>query len=204
MKFRIAVDVGGTFTDAIALDGTGRVTFVKTMSTPEDQSIGFMNGLERLAGEIGMECSELLSKTERIVHGMTVATNSLIERKGATVGLLTTAGHRDVLEMREGLKPERYNLRLPRMEPLVPRALRLGVVERMSADGRIVTPLDRTSLDKVIDILIQAGVNSVAVCYLHSYRDDRHEQKTLEVLRSAMPEVYVSLSSQVLPDCSFL
>ena len=200
MKFRIAVDVGGTFTDAIALDGTGRVTFVKTMSTPEDQSIGFMNGLERLAGEIGMECSELLSKTERIVHGMTVATNSLIERKGATVGLLTTAGHRDVLEMREGLKPERYNLRLPRMEPLVPRALRLGVVERMSADGRIVTPLDRTSLDKVIDILIQAGVNSVAVCYLHSYRDDRHEQKTLEVLRSAMPEVYVSLSSQVLPE----
>jgi len=196
---RVAADVGGTFTDVIAVDDSGKVTFVKTASTPEDQSIGVMNGLGRLADAIGMELSELLSKTGRIVHGMTVAANALLERKGAKVGLLTTAGHRDVLEMREGLKPERYNLRLPRMEPLVPRALRLGVEERIRADGRIATPLNRASLDKAIETLTRAKVNSVAVCYLHAYRDDRHERKTLEVLASSMPDVYVSLSSQVLP-----
>jgi N-methylhydantoinase A len=199
MMFRIAADVGGTFTDVIAVDDAGKVTFVKTASTPEDQSIGVMDGLGRLAGELGMDLPELLSNTERIVHGMTVATNALLERKGANVGLLTTAGHRDVLEMREGLKPERYNLRLPRMEPLVPRNLRLGVEERIRADGRIATPLDRESLDQAIATLKRAKVNSVAVCYLHAYRDDRHERETLEVLGSALPDVYVSLSSQVLP-----
>lgn len=197
--FRLAADVGGTFTDVIAVDDAGNVTFIKTESTPEDQSIGVMNGLNRLANEMGMELPELLSKTGRIVHGMTVATNALIERKGAKVGLLTTAGHRDVLEMQEGLKPERYNLRLPRMEPLVPRVLRIGVEERTRADGRIETPLNRASLDKAIKNLIRARVNSVAVCYLHAYRDDLHERKTLEVLETAMPDVYVSLSSQVLP-----
>ena len=102
---------------------------------------------------LGLERAALLGETERIVHGTTVATNALLERKGARVGLLTTEGHRDVIEMREGLKDDRYNLRLPPPEQLVPRRLRLGVRERLRADGRVETPLDRASLDAAIAVL---------------------------------------------------
>ena len=197
--YRIAADVGGTFTDIIAVDDAGKVTFVKATSTPEDQSIAVMAGLENLAGVLELSLAELLSRTERVMHGMTVATNALLERKGAKVGLLTTAGHRDVLEMREGLKPERYNLRLARPAPLVPRYLRLGVRERLRGDGRVETPLDRSSLDRAIATLARAKVEAVAVCYLHAYRDDRHERLTQEALRATLPNAYVCLSSEVLP-----
>ena len=121
-------------------------TLAKVASTPEDPSIGVMAGLDRLAELLHLSPAQLLAQTERIVHGTTVATNALLEHKGAKVGLLTTEGHRDVIEMREGLKDDRYNLRMPPPEQLVPRALRLGVTERMRADGTIETPLDRTSL----------------------------------------------------------
>ncbi|MCB1739757.1 MAG: hydantoinase/oxoprolinase family protein [Gammaproteobacteria bacterium] len=197
--YRIAVDVGGTFTDVVASHADGRVTFVKAASTPEDQSKGVINGLHKLARELDLDLATLLSGTERIVHGMTVATNALLEQKGARVGLLTTAGHRDVLEMREGLKPQRYDLRLPRPSTLVPRELRLGVTERLQADGSVHTPLDMDALDTAITTLEQAGVESVAVCYLHAWREPRHEQLTRERLRSRMPDVFVSLSSEVLP-----
>jgi N-methylhydantoinase A len=197
--YRIAVDVGGTFTDVVGVDDTGSVTFAKCSSTPADQSIGVMQGLDALAERLGLSLGELLAQTERVVHGMTVATNALLERKGAKVGLLTTEGHRDILEMREGLKPERYNLRLARPEPLVPRHLRLGVRERLRADGRVATPLDLESLQQAIGVLKRAKVNSVAVCYLHAYRDDKHERETRLAIEAAMPDVYVCLSSEVLP-----
>ena len=199
MTYRIAVDVGGTFTDVVAVDATGQVTFVKAPSTPENQAIGTMDGIARLSQELGLSVADLLGSTERIVHGMTVATNALLERKGAKVGLLTTEGHRDVLEMREGLKPERYNMRLPRMEPLVPRRMRLGVRERLRADGSVEIPLDKASLDAAIAELKASDVASVAVCYLHAYRDARHEQATRRAIEEAMPGVHVSLSSDVLP-----
>ena len=197
--YRIAADVGGTFTDIVAVDDNGHVTYAKAPSTPRDQSVGVIDGLERLAQTLGTTLDDLLPLTERIVHGMTVATNALLERKGAKVGLLTTQGHRDVVEMREGLKPERYNLRLARLDPLVPRYLRLGVRERIRADGRIETPLDEQSLDAAISVLKRAKVTSVAVCYLHAYRDDTHERQTLDALEAALPGTYVCLSSQVLP-----
>ncbi|NKC13818.1 MAG: hydantoinase/oxoprolinase family protein [Gammaproteobacteria bacterium] len=196
---RLAIDVGGTFTDVVAVDEAGTVTFVKVPSTPHDQSLGVMDGIALVAGRLSVPVATLLSRTERIVHGMTVATNALIERKGARVGLLTTAGHRDILEMREGLKPERYNLRLPRAAPLVPRHLRLGVRERLRADGRVEIPLDEASLAAAIGELERAGVQAVAVGYLHAYRDDRHERATRARLAEAMPQAYVSLSSEVLP-----
>ena len=198
-RYRIGVDVGGTFTDVIAVHDAGAVTFVKAASTPDDQSVGVMDALRRLAERLDLDLGELLSRTERIMHGMTVATNALLERKGARVGLLTTAGHRDVLEMREGLKPERYDLRLPRPEPLVPRYLRLGVRERIRADGRVETPLDEESLGRAVRALARARVDSVAVCYLHAWRDDVHERRTREVLEQALQGVYVCLSSEVLP-----
>ena len=197
--YRIGIDVGGTFTDLVAVDDEGGVTFAKAPSTPADQSVGVMDGLTRLADALGMGLAALLTQTQRIVHGTTVATNALLERKGATVGLLTTEGHRDILEMREGLKPDRYNMRMPRAEPLVPRDRRLGVRERIRPDGTVEIPLDPASVESAIHTLKAKGCSSVAICYLHAYKDAGHEQATAEMVRGAMPEAYVCLSSDVLP-----
>ena len=199
-KCRIGIDVGGTFTDIVAVSDTGTVTFSKAASTPNDPSIGVMNAVERLADELGINSETLLSKTESIVHGTTVATNALLERKGAKTGLLTTLGHRDVLEMREGLKDDRYNMRLPAPAPLVPRFLRLGVRERIKPDGRIHTELDKTSLDEAINKLREEKVTSVAVCYLHAYKEPKHEQETKKILEAKLPGVSVSISSEVFPE----
>src|SRR2546425_5421666 len=137
-----------------------------------------MEGLGLLASELGLDLPALLARTEAIVHGTTVATNALLEKKGARVGLLTTEGHRDVIEMREGLKDDRYNLRMPPPIPLVPRARRLGVRERMRFDGTVATPLDRRSLARALATLKGAGVEAVAICYLHSYANPAHERAT--------------------------
>jgi N-methylhydantoinase A len=197
--WRIGIDVGGTFTDLVAVDDAGGVTFAKSPSTPADQSIGVMDGLGRLATALSLELPDLLRQTERIVHGTTVATNALLERKGATVGLLTTAGHRDVLEMREGLKPDRYNLRMARAEPLIPRDRRLGVTERIRPDGRVEVPLDPASVQEAAARLREKGCDSVAICYLHAYKDPAHERATAEIVRAELPDAYVCLSSDVFP-----
>ena len=198
-RYRIGVDVGGTFTDLVAIDDGGRITTAKSASTPQDQSIGVLAGLELVAESLGIDRATLLGATERIVHGTTVATNALLERKGAKLGLLTTEGHRDVLEMREGLKDDRYALRQPAPDPLVPRHLRLPVRERIRADGNASTPLQRTSLRSAIRTLADEQVEAVAVCYLHAYRSSDHERITAEALARALPGAYVSLSSEVFP-----
>src|SRR5215469_14539042 len=197
--YRIGIDVGGTFTDLVAIDDGDGAMLAKVPSTPADPSLGVVDGLAVLAAKLGLDRAVLLAQTERIVHGTTVATNALLELKGARTGLLTTEGHRDVIEMREGLKDDRYNLRVPPPEQLVPRHLRLGVRERLRADGRVEMPLDRDSLNKAIDMLREAKVEAVAVCYFHAWRDPAHERETAEILRQAMPDAYVSLSSSVLP-----
>jgi N-methylhydantoinase A len=197
--YRIGIDVGGTFTDLVAVDDFGRTTLAKVASTPSDPSAGALDGLKLLADTLGVELARLLAQTQRIVHGTTVATNALLERKGAKVGLLTTEGHRDVIEMREGLKDDRCNLRLPPPEQLVPRKLRLGVRERLRADGTVERPLDLTSLDRAIAVLKREQVEAIAVCYLHAYRDPRHELATNDRIVSRLPGLYVSLSSETLP-----
>ena len=197
--YRIGIDVGGTFTDLVAIDQGGATVLAKVPSTPADPSLGVIDGLALLATRLGLDRAALLGVTQRIVHGTTVATNALLEKKGARLGLLTTEGHRDVIEMREGLKDERYNLRMPPPEQLVPRQLRLGVRERMRADGRVEVPLDQASLDAAIAALRRAGVEAVAVCYLHAWHDPSHEQATRAALRRLLPDVYVSLSCEVLP-----
>lgn len=199
MTWTIGIDVGGTFTDLVAVDDSGRVIHTKSASTPADQSIGVMEGLALLAEAVGLERAAMLAATTRIVHGTTVATNALLERKGARVGLLTTEGHIDVLEMREGLKEDRYNLRVPPPEPLVPRDRRIGVAERIRHDGCVETALRTGSLSQAIHALKAKEVDAVAVCYFHSYRDPTHERMTAEAVRTAMPGCYVSLSSDVLP-----
>ena len=139
---RIGIDVGGTFTDLVVAQDDGSIEQFKTHSTPKDPSIGVLRGLTEVAGAHGLTLDQMLTEVELIVHGTTVATNTLVERKGANVGLITTEGFRDLLEMREGLKEDRYNLRMASVEPLVPRYLRLGVPERVKYDGSIHTPLD--------------------------------------------------------------
>src|ERR1700744_3584400 len=185
----IGIDVGGTFTDLVAIDAGGRTVFAKALSTPQDQSIGVMAGLDELARRLDLSCAQMLAQTQRLVHGTTVATNALLERKGAKVALLTTAGHRDVLEMREGLKGNRYDLRTPPPEPLVPRELRFGVRERLRPDGEVLTPLDDTSLGEAIAAIKQAGATSVAICFLHAYRNPAHELAASERLARELPEV---------------
>ncbi len=200
MSFNIGIDVGGTFTDIVVADGDGRTVTAKAGTTPHDQSIGVMEGVALAAQALGLPVGELLSRTSRIVHGTTVATNALLEGRGARTGMLTTAGHRDVIEMREGLKPDRYNLRMPPPEPLVPRWLRLGVRERLRADGSVETPLDPASLEAAVDALAQAQVEAVAICFLHSWRNPAHERQAAEAIRRRLPGAYVAVSSEVLPE----
>lgn len=197
--YSIGIDVGGTFTDFVAMDTDGVTTICKSPSTPSDQSVGVLTGLHDLAQRLGLTLAELLARTERIVHGTTVATNALLERKGRKTGLLTTAGHRDILEMREGLKPDRYNLRMASPEPLVPRDLRRPVTERLAQDGKVLTPLDEENLRNECAFLRDQGVESVAICFLHAYRNSEHERRAAEIVADMMPEAYISTSSDVLP-----
>src|SRR3954449_12427356 len=197
--YRIGVDVGGTYTDLVATDENGRTVFAKSPSTPSDQSIGVMTGLEEIARRLNLTRGEMLAATDRVVHGTTVATNALLERKGAKTALLTTAGHRDVIEMREGLKGDRYDLRSPPPEPLVPRELRFGVRERLDPGGDIVIPLDDQSLGDAVAAIARTDATSVAVCFLHAYLNPGHEIAAVERLAEALPRISVSRSSEVLP-----
>src|SRR5882757_5819291 len=197
--FTIGIDVGGTYTDLVAIDETGKTVFAKSPSTPSDQSVGVMAGLDELSRRLNLSREEMLGVTDRVVHGTTVATNALLERKGAKVALLTTEGHRDVIEMREGLKPDRYDLRSPPPEPLVPRERRFGVRERLKADGSAIIPLDTHSLDDAIAAVKNSGATSVAVCFLHSYLNPAHGLTAVERLKNALPDINLSRSSDVLP-----
>src|SRR6201986_2157765 len=195
----IGIDVGGTFTDLVAIDAAGRTVFAKALSPPQDQSSGVMAGLDDLARRLDLSRADMLKRTQRLVHGTTVATNALLERKGAKVALLTTSGHRDVLEMREGLKDNRYDLRTPPPEPLVPRELRFGVRERLRPNGEVAIPLDPDSLGEAISAIKASGATSVAICFLHSYRNAAHEIAAGERLLRELPDVNVSRSVDVLP-----
>lgn len=198
-KFKLGVDVGGTFTDLVAIDDAGNTVIAKSPSTPEDQSVGVIQGLIVLAERLGTDLAGLLSNTERFVHGTTVATNALLEKKGAKVALIATQGHRDILEMREGFKEDRYNLRLAPFEPLVPRNLRYGLAERTDFEGKIIQPVDLNGLANIVSDLKRQDISSVAICLLHSYRNAKHEEEVEAYLRSELPDAFVSRSSDVLP-----
>ena len=199
MSYTIGIDVGGTFTDIVVSAADGRLIVAKAATTPADQSVGVLDGIVKAAQTLGFSPPALLAKTTRIVHGTTAATNALLEGKTAATGMLTTEGHRDVVEMREGLKPERYNLRMAPPAPLVPRRLRLPVRERVRPDGSVAIPLDAASLDAAIDELAHANVRAVAICFLHSWRNPAHEQAAAAAVRARLPDVYVTASSDVLP-----
>lgn len=187
---RIGVDVGGTFTDLVVLDGRNIIT-VKVPSTPIDQSVGVINSLR------GAELDP--AAVEAVAHGTTVATNALLERKGARTALVTTEGFRDVIEIGRQDRPSLYDLTEDRASSLVPRDLRFTVRERMGPAGPIL-PIDEDSIQQVIDALRVADVEAIAVCLLFSFLHPSHELLLGDRLRDAFPETRVSLSSEVLPE----
>ncbi len=197
--FKIGIDVGGTFTDFVVVKDDESPRHFKVASTPGDPSEAVMAGLGGAASAYGLRLEELLDSTGMVIHGTTVATNTLVERKGAKVGLLTTEGFRDLLEMREGMKEDRYNLRMKPVEPLVPRFLRMEVPERVRANGKVETPLDEEALDRALDQLEAEGAEALAVCFLFSYLNPTHEARVAEKIEKRFPGMYTSVSSQVIP-----
>jgi N-methylhydantoinase A len=166
---RVGVDVGGTFTDLVARDASGRLVECKVPTTPEHPAIGVGHGLERL----GLSPSGIAA----LAHGTTAVTNAIVEGRAARVGLVTTRGFRDVLEIARQSRTHLYDLRAPgKPEALVPRRLRSEVAERIAVDGSIVTPLDLDGVGAIIEMFRREGVESVAVCLLHAYANPRHER----------------------------
>ena len=189
----LGVDVGGTFTDLVFLDGaSGQLQVLKTPSTPSDQSEGILVGIGRLS----LETAGL----ERIVHGTTVATNTALEGDGAKLAVVTTEGHRDVLVVGRGNRMAIYNIKAPPNRPLVPRSRCFEVRERLRVDGVETVPLDEAGVAAIGRRLAQDGIEAVAVCFLHSYANAAHERRAAESLRRLLPDAVVTISSEVLPE----
>ncbi len=197
-RFRIGVDIGGTFTDGTLVDSaTGHVTTSKVLSTPSDPASGFITAVKKL---LEINESATPEAVEHVVHATTVATNAIIEGKTAKTAFVTTEGFRDMLEIARQIRPSLYDLQFEKPAPLVPRQLCFEVPERLNAKGQVVTPLDEEALAKVVDRIAESGVAAVAVCLLHSYRNPDHEQRIGAAIAAKLPNVIISLSSDVVPE----
>lgn len=193
---RIGVDVGGTFTDFTVFDGEeGNQRHFKLPSTPGDPSAAILSGIDQLLAE-GLEPAAI----EYLGHGTTVATNTVIQRCGGLTGLITTAGFRDVLEIGRQTRPDLYDIRAQKPAPLVRRALRLVIRERMTADGQVLTPLSEEDVLEAAEVLRTAKVEAIAVCLLHAYRFPEHEQRVKALLEPLFPDIPICLSSEILPE----
>ena len=201
MTYFVGIDVGGTFTDLLVTDDAGQLTPHKTPTTPANPADGVLTGLSELAELLGREVNDFFAEIEVIVHGTTVATNAVLTDNGARTGLLTTEGFRDILEMRRGIRDRDhlYDNKYVAPAPLIHRDLRATVTERVDVDGGVVTPLDEESLKSAVQQLAEAEVDAVAVCFMHSYRNDEHERRAAEVVREMLPDAFLSVSSEVLP-----
>lgn len=199
MGFKVGVDIGGTFTDLVSMSERGDMYATKTASIPGNEAVGVMTGLEKIAKHYRMDLKGFLADTDLIVHGSTVATNTMVQHNGAKTGLLTTKGFRDEIEIRRGIKESQYDPRLEPPFPIVPRRRRLGVLERVDYKGTEVIPLDEKDARQAIRKLKSQCVEAIAVSYLFSFVNPKHEQKTLELLKEEYPEAYASISSNVIP-----
>lgn len=200
MKYKLGIDTGGTFTDLVAMDKTGKVALAKVESTPEKPSAAIRSGIELLSEELGLNVEEFLGQCDLVIHGTTVATNALIEQNYAKTGLLCNKGFRDVLEIRLLYKEERYDPYYPPPRMLVPRYLRLPVEGRVTIDGTIYTPLNMDDVKKAIAKFKQEGVEAVAIVFLWSFVNPVHEEAVRDMVAREMPEAYVCISSEVLPE----
>ena len=192
---RLAVDIGGTFTD-VALESGDKQFTIKTLTTKSQPETGVLAGIDTVLTQAKINPSQV----ETIIYGTTLATNLLIERRGAPVALVTTLGFRDVVEMRNENRFEQYDINIELPAPLVPRSQRLVVSERIGADGRILKPLNEDEVRALIPHLLEKEIQSVAVGFLHSYRNNSHEQRAREIICAEAPELDVTLSSEVSPE----
>ena len=192
---RLAVDIGGTFTDVV-LDTGDRLATIKTLTTYDDPARGVMQGVRDVLAETGVAPGAI----NVVLHGTTLATNALIERSGAVTGLITTDGHRDALEMAYENRFEQYDVNVDRPEPLVPRHLRLGVRERLDAGGRVRIELDQPSVEAAVRTLVDYGAQSIAVGLIHGYANPAHEHVIADIIDRVAPELYVTLASDVCPE----
>ncbi|XOV85171.1 MAG: hydantoinase/oxoprolinase family protein [bacterium] len=195
MTVRLSVDIGGTFTDVV-LQESATLTSVKVLTTHADPVVGVLQGVDDVLTRSGVEPADV----QLVLHGTTLATNALIERRGAKTALLTTAGHRDVLAMAFENRFEQYDVNIDRPAPLVPRHWRVGVTERVAADGQILLAMDDNELLSRVDALIAQGVESLAVTFLHSYRQPAHELRVAQLVKEQYPQLWVSLSCEVCPE----
>ena len=188
----VGVDVGGTFTDLVMLDQTtGAVELAKVPSTLDNQSGGVMNAITAANAD--------LSKIDQIVHGTTTTTNAVLERKLSKTGLITTAGFRDVLELGRRTRPQAYGMK-GQFKPIIPRNLRLEVLERMDAQGRVVTPLDETALINAAKTLLNLGCESLVIHFLHCYANPAHEQRAHAILHDIWPNNYITMGHALLSE----
>ncbi|WP_270936223.1 hydantoinase/oxoprolinase family protein [Falsiroseomonas oryzae] len=196
-RLRIGVDVGGTFTDLAMMDeATGRIAFHKVPSTPADPSLAIETGVR----EILARNDGAAGQVAFVGHGTTVATNMVIERRGARTAMLTTRGFRDVIEIARQTRPHLYDYDVQRPAPLVPRRRRNEIGERIAAEGTVLRPLDEAEVARAAEAMRADDVTSVAVCFLHAWRDPAHERAAKAVLRRLLPDAYLSVSSEVLPE----
>ncbi|MEM9562680.1 MAG: hydantoinase/oxoprolinase family protein [Actinomycetota bacterium] len=195
----IAVDVGGTFTDLVLVDAGRTATVVKVPSVPSDPSEGVLAAIDRVAKQLDRPVVELLGHCQRFVHGSTVATNAVLEGRLAPVGLLTTAGFRDALEIRRGIRVDQWDHRTPWPAVVVPRFRRFGVGGRIDVDGKELEPLDEDGVAAAVDRLAADGVEAVALCFLHSYHNPVHEQRAAELARRRWPGPLTVASSDLVP-----
>ena len=194
--FRVGVDIGGTFTDLLLIGADGRALIGKTLTTPTDPSLAVETAMSRALSEGPARSGE----RGTLVHGTTLVTNAIIERKGAPTALLTTSGFRDALEIGREQRYELYDLNLEFPQPLIPRHLRFDVPERAAADGTILQALDENFVRRLVAELRDKGIKAIAVCYLHSFRNAAHERRTAELIKEVAPEIRVSLSSEVVAE----
>ncbi|MPY74415.1 MAG: hydantoinase/oxoprolinase family protein [Alphaproteobacteria bacterium] len=195
MKYRLGVDIGGTFTDIVLLGESGAVETKKILSTPDDYSRAIEDGIRGLLAETGINPADIAE----VAHGTTVATNAIIERKGVRVALVTTEGFRDVLEIARYRAPRLYDVFFRKPEPLVERRLRFQVPERIAASGEIVTPLDRDAVLAVAEKCVAAEVDAVAICFINAYANGAHEEQAAALFRQRYPELPVTVSSELVP-----
>jgi N-methylhydantoinase A len=198
MRYRVGIDIGGTFTDGVVIDSEGHIQIFKDPSTPSDLSIGLINTLKKAARFYGEEFSQFLGHIDMLVHGTTVATNTMLQYKGVKTALITTKGFRDALEMRRAHKEDIWNLSLPVPPMIIPRTLRFGVSERLNYKGEILTPLDEEEVRQVARRMKAQGVQAVAVCTLFSFTNDVHEKRIKQLVQEEFPEAFISISSEIL------
>ena len=201
--YKLGIDVGGTFTDFFLVGNDGSSLIHKTLSTPQDSSIGFITGIKEIAQKLNLELNTFIKDIDTIVHGTTVATNALLTMNGAKTALVTTKGFRDALEMRRGIREERYNNHYKNVKPLVPRHLRFTIDERIDATGKSLIPVNTKELDKIIEQIKKEEVKAIAICFMNSYLNTEHEKIATEYLRKALPNLFISGSYEVLPSVRF-